>query len=99
MKVSYARRAQADIQEIFDHVQNQDPVTAKLIVGEFKARCEALADNPFLNPATDVRDVRRMPLTRYPFTIFYKIKIKERQIFILRMVRSLRVRNLGRVPR
>lgn len=99
MKVTYARRAQQDMAEIDAHIRAQDPGTAKNVAREIQARCAALALNPFLNPTTDLRNVRRMPLTRYPFTVYYRTNTPTRQIFVIRIVRSSRVRNLGRVPR
>ena len=99
MKLAYARRALEDMAEIDAHIRAQDPETAKNVAREIQARCAALALNPFLNPTTDMRNVRRMPLTRYPFTVYYRTNTPRRQIFILRIVRSSRVRTLGRVPR
>ena len=99
MRVAYARRAQEDMTEIDAHIRAQDPETARNVAREIQARCAALAVNPFLNPTTDIRNVRRMPLTRYPFSVYYRTNVPKRQIFIIRIVRSSRVRNLGRVPR
>jgi plasmid stabilization system protein ParE len=98
MKVAYTRRAQSDLGEIHAHVTAQDPAMAKAMVADIATHCAALAHNPRLNPTTDVPNVRRMPLASYPFTVYYRIDSRQECVFIARIVRSNRVRNLRKVP-
>jgi plasmid stabilization system protein ParE len=99
VKVVYTRRAQGDLGEIHAHLTDQDPAMAKAIVTDITAHCAALANNPRLNPTTDIPNVRRMPLASYPFTVYYRIDSRQDRVFIARIVRSNRVRNLQKLPR
>ena len=99
MKLVYSRRAQSDLAEIHAHVAAQDQDQARSIARELKAHCEALCSYSRLNPTTEIPNVRRMPHTRYPFTVYYRVNENLNHVLILRVVRSSRVRRLGRVPR
>jgi hypothetical protein len=51
-----------------------------------------------LGIATDIADVRRLPIRRYPFTIFYRVITDEGRIGILRIVHNAAAKDLGQVP-
>jgi plasmid stabilization system protein ParE len=99
VKIKYARRAQADIAEIFTHISAQDADTALAVEADIRRACEGLMQFPYANPATDIANVYRMPLPRRGFTVFYRLKPESSVVEIARVIRSSRVRNLGRVPR
>lgn len=45
------------------------------------------------------RDIWRLPLVRYPYTIFYRIVADQDEVQILRVVHSARVKDLKRMPK
>ena len=62
---------------------------------------EGVPPNPnpsVLDRARSGPDVRRLPIKRYPFTIFYRIILDDDRIDILRVIHSAAVRDLGKVP-
>ena len=98
MKVVYAERARRDVADIYDAIAIKNPRAAQRVEDRIRRTCEALVEFPFAPVATDVPNVRRVPLVRYPYTIFYRINLGEQRIEILRVVHGARVKALGRVP-
>lgn len=63
-----------------------------------RATCERLADFPFVAAETDEPGVRRLPLVRYPYAIFYRVIPVLDRVEIARIIHSARISDLGRVP-
>ena len=99
MKVLYGRRALREIREIFDFVATQDTVTAQSIEDEIFRQCERIGMFPRSNPMIRTPGIRRCPLVKYPFTIFYRLNEKQHEVTIIAVVQSSRVRNLNSVPK
>jgi plasmid stabilization system protein ParE len=99
MKVVYGRRAKSDINNIFDHISQEDPSTALAVESDIRKACEGLRRFPYANVQTDLAHVYRMPIPKRGFTIFYRVRAKKSLVEIIRVVRSNRVKNLGRIPR
>ena len=57
-----------------------------------------LATFPGLGVETDDVDVRRMPIVRYPYTVFYGVDLSTTEVRVLRVVHAARVRDLGNLP-
>ncbi len=70
MNVVYAERARRDIGEIYDAIAIRNSTAAQRVEDMIRSNCEGLADFPFASAATDELNVRRLPLVRYPYTIF-----------------------------
>jgi plasmid stabilization system protein ParE len=98
MKVVYGRRAQTDIAAIFDYISQQDLKAALAVESEIRRACSGLGQFPYANVATDLAHVYRMPIPKFGFTVFYRVRAEKSLVEIVRVVRSSRVKNLGRVP-
>ena len=99
MRVVYAERARRDIGDIYDTIAPHNPKAAGRVEHMIRAACEGLADFPFAPAATDEPNVRRLPLVRYPYTIFYRVDPIRDLVEIVRVVHSARVTDLGRPPK
>ena len=99
MRVVYSERTVADIAEIFDYIEQQDHVTARAAEADIRRACEGFSQFPHSNPKTSRPNFYRMPIKRRGFSVFYRVRSRLRVVEIARVVRSARVRNLGRVPR
>jgi plasmid stabilization system protein ParE len=99
MKVLFSRRSLSEIREIFDHVAAHDPATARNIEDEIFRQCDLIGQFPRSSPRINTPGVRRRPLVKYPFTIFYRVSETRQEVTILAIIRGSRVRSLGRVPR
>lgn len=98
MKVVYAERARRDIGDIYDAIGAHNPTAAQRVEQMIRGVCEGLADFPYAASATDEPNVRRLPLVRYPYTIFYRVDLNRNLVEIARVVHSARIRDLGSVP-
>lgn len=98
MKVVYAERARQDIDDIYASIAPHSQVSAQRVEDLIRATCEGLADFPFAFAATDEPGVRRVPLVRYPYTVFYRVDAARAVVEIARVIHSARVRDLGRLP-
>jgi toxin ParE1/3/4 len=98
MRLVFAERARLDIAEIYDHIAPHDPVAAQLVEDAIRALCETLRRFPFASAATDEPGVRRAPLVRYPYTVFFRIDPDRKRVEIARVVHGARIRSLRRMP-
>jgi plasmid stabilization system protein ParE len=80
MKVVYAECARQDIAAIYDYIASSNPTAAQVVEDAIRSTCEALAEFPYAAPATDEPNVRRAPLARYPYTIFYRVDAERRRV-------------------
>lgn len=98
MKVVYAERAVHDIGEIYDTIAQQNATAAQRVEDFIHMTCNGLADFPFASAATDEPNVRRVPLVRYPYTVFLRIDPMRDLVEIARVIHSARVKALGSLP-
>ncbi len=98
MMVVYSERARADIAAIFDHIATDNHRAAMRVENSIRTACEGLARYPRAGVPTDEPNIRRRPLVRYPYTIFYRINEAQQRVEIARVVHAARVRSLGQLP-
>ena len=98
MKVVYAERARRDIEDIYDFIATHNPHAAQRVEDLIRVTCEGFAQFPFASVATDEPGVRRAPLVRYPYTIFYRVDVARDVVEIARVLHGARVKNLRQLP-
>ena len=98
MKVVFSERARTDIGSIYDEIAQHNAAAALRVEAAIRSACDWLADFPFAAVATDEPNVRRLPLVRYPYTIFYRVDGSRDLVEIARVIHGARVRNLRRLP-
>jgi toxin ParE1/3/4 len=98
MKIVYAERARRDIGEIFDAIAANSTSAAKRVEAEIRIQCERLTGFPYAAAKTDEPQVYRVPLVRYPYTVFYRVNVEMGRIEIARVLHSARIRDLWQLP-
>lgn len=98
MRVRYTPRAQRDVAGIYNDIADKNPRAAQRVENKIRTTVAGLATHPGIGRITDLEDVRRLPLVRYPYTIFYRLVWVDDAVEILRVSHSARVRDLGKVP-
>ena len=73
MKVRLDPRAVGDLDEIRAYLVERSPGGAERVRRHIAETLERLGDFPFLGRQTDEPGVRVLPLTRYPYLIFYAV--------------------------
>jgi plasmid stabilization system protein ParE len=71
--VRFDPRALADLEAIRDYLVARSPSSAERVRGHLMATIDRLSDFPLLGRATDEPKVRVLPLTRYPYLVFYAV--------------------------
>jgi toxin ParE1/3/4 len=90
MKVVFAKRARQDVAETFDYIAQSNKVAAQRVENMIRATCLRLADFPLASAETDEPYVRRVPLVRFPYTVFYRIDAARDVIEIARVLHAAR---------
>ena len=89
------RPSLADFDEIFQRGLLFGKPVSEQVERDIRARCATLATFPEVGPSTDLKDNRRLPMARYPFTVFYRIDRDNNRIEGLRIVHGSLIRDLG----
>lgn len=98
MKVVFAERARRDISDIYDSIAKHNPAAAQRVEDAIRADCERLGQFPYASATTDEPNVRRLPLSRYRYTIFCRINEELGVVKIARVIHGARVKDLGTLP-
>src|SRR5262245_51496291 len=98
MRIAYAPQALRDIDEILAYIYERTPRGAHNVSLAIEHAIRMCAHNPRVAGLTDEPNVRRRPLGRYRYTIFYRLLAGDAGIEVVRVVHGARVKNLGRVP-
>lgn len=99
MTARYTPEATRDITSVLRTASAQSPQFGERPSKALQRAIKICDENPRANPQTRVAFVRRCPLKRYRYTIFYRFTPGLPEIEVLRVVHSARVRSLYRVPK
>jgi toxin ParE1/3/4 len=98
MRVRYTAQAQIDIDDIYNYIALDNPAAARRVEDYIRFAIEMLATFPRLGVATDEEDVRRMPIGRFPYTVFYRVEDQKLEVHVLRVTNAARERDPNRIP-
>lgn len=83
-------RAQADLEEIFQYLDERSPDRAEALRREIQRRTSLLGDFPMMGPPTDEPGVRELRLTRLPYKLYYEVQGAEIWVLHVRHTRRRR---------
>lgn len=98
MNLVYAPRALRDIDEILTYIQSRSISGAHSVSVAIERTIQALVLNPYVGAKTSEVNLYRYPLTRYRYTIFYRVDQVRDVLEIVRVILGARVRNLRTIP-
>jgi toxin ParE1/3/4 len=84
MRVRYTDTALRELDEIFAYIAKNNRTAAASVVGRVEALIGQLAEFPLMAQETDVADVRKFPLGRFPYDIYYTVERDEVVILHIR---------------
>jgi plasmid stabilization system protein ParE len=73
VKLRFTARAVGDLENIRAYLVARNPRGAERVRAHIELTIDRLANFPELGPATDEPSVRVLPLTRYPYLIYYSL--------------------------
>jgi toxin ParE1/3/4 len=89
MRVHYSPRAVADLTAIADFLVERSPQGARAVEVAIRATLALIADFPGCGRQLDQREsVRAIPVTRYPYLIFYTVA--EERVVVLHIRHAAR---------
>lgn len=91
MRVRYRPRALADIDEIFEYLNERSPAGARRVLSSIVDAIDEIGANPHAAQATSNPDIRAKTLGRYRYKIFYAVERDE-------FVEIIHVRHTARRP-
>jgi plasmid stabilization system protein ParE len=98
LTVVFAERAKRDIASIFKSIVHHNPVAAQRVEDAIRSTCLGLSLFPFASAETNERNVRRIPIVRYPYTVFFRITGQQSLVEIVRVIHASRVKLLRTLP-
>jgi len=84
MRVRYTDTALRELDEIFAYIAKHNAAAAASVVGRVENLIVQLAEFPLLAQETDVAGVRKFPLGRFPYVIYYTVEQDEVVILHIR---------------
>jgi addiction module RelE/StbE family toxin len=73
MRVRYTIPAQADLDDIYTYISENNPFAAERIKRQIKIDAELLGELPFIARESDSPGIRVRKVRRYPYLIFYSV--------------------------
>lgn len=84
MKVRYTPRARADLHEIYSYLYTSSPRGALNVRSTIRNAAASLGQDPRRGHDTDAAEVRRLPVVRYNYAIYFRVRGGEVQIVHVR---------------
>ena len=98
MRLVFARRALRDIDERLAYIRSHSEPGARNVSIAIEHAIGLCAANPYIGAKTDEPDLLRYPLSRFRYTIFYRV-IEGRDILeVVRVIHAARVQDPGKLP-
>ena len=98
MRVRYTTRARADLQEIYAYLHSRSPRGALNVRTAIRNAAASLGQDPRRGQDTDAPDVRRLPVVRYNYAIYFRVRGGDVQIVHIRHTSRLKQRRLSQFP-
>jgi toxin ParE1/3/4 len=92
MRVRYGRRALAQLEEILDYIESENPAVAAAFSERLQRLSQLVAQFPLMGRPTDKPGVRIVSIPEYRYVVFYRILTDRDEI------RILRIRHTSRRP-
>ena len=84
MKIRYTPRALADLQEIYFYLRKLSPSGADNVRTAIKNSVNAIGREPHRGQATDKHDIKRAPIIRYRYAVYFRVASDAVQIVHIR---------------
>ena len=83
VKLRYAPRAIADIDQIHDYISRRSPRGATNVVARIRDTAGLLAMWPGVGQSTNMESILKQAVGRYPYVIFYTVNAESDEVVIM----------------
>jgi toxin ParE1/3/4 len=74
MKLEYGHRAVADLDAIFDYLDQHSTQAAAKVIATIRFRIEKLKRSPLSGRPTELPGIRSLTIVRYPYIVYYQVR-------------------------
>ena len=99
MAVTYSDHVLADLDRILKAISKRSRAGAKRVSLAIERTVELCGDYPFMFALTAKGQIRRCPVAKFRYTVYFRLDKSSGDIEIARIVHSSRVKNLKRMPK
>jgi toxin ParE1/3/4 len=85
VKIRYRPAALAQIDAIFSYIETHDPDAALRVKQTIKKTIDRLANFPYSARPSAIPGIRELPISRYPYIVFYTVEEVMQEVHILRV--------------
>lgn len=96
MRLSYSKLALADLDQLLQYTDQHWPLNKAKIAAQLRETEQLIRTFPAAGQMTRFRDLRKRPVGRFPYTIFYRVT--ESDIVIVRIRHQARKPLLSDTP-
>jgi plasmid stabilization system protein ParE len=89
MRVILSPQARGDLQQIRVYITHYNAQAAHRVVAQILTTAEILADHPWAGRVYE-GDVRRLPVLRYPYCLYYRIEELKQRVEIATILHTSR---------
>jgi toxin ParE1/3/4 len=84
MKIRYTQRARSDLQHIYTYLYERSPSGALNVRSAIRNTIAQIGQERRQGQATDRPDVRRVPVVRYLYAVYFRIRGNEVEVVHIR---------------
>jgi toxin ParE1/3/4 len=77
MRVRYTETALREVDEIFTYIANHSVVAAAAVIARVDELVGQPSEFPYMAQETDIAGVRKFPLGRFPYVLYYTVEQDE----------------------
>ena len=85
MKIRYRPTALVQLDNIFSYITVHSQPSAHRVIARIKGSIDRLADFPYSGRASEIADIRELPIVRYPYIVFYAVDELADEVLVLRI--------------
>lgn len=99
MNVRYSLRARKDIDALYRWIARDNASAAQRMEDAIRLTVQLISSQPKMGVSTGYADVRRHPMPKLHYAIFYRIDWRANTLDVLRIVHGKQIRNLKHIPK
>ena len=99
MNVRYWPRAHKDIDAIYEWIARDNARAAQRMEDAIRLTVQLISSQPKMGVSTGHANVRRHPMSKLHYAIFYRIDWPANTLDVLRVVHGKQIRDLKRIPK
>src|SRR3989344_5764957 len=99
MTVRYSPRSRKDIDAIYKWIARDSESVARRVEDAIRLTVQLIGSQPKMGVSTSRANIRRHPMPKLHYAIFYRIDWRTNILDVLRVVHGKQIQDLKRIPK